>query len=69
MFVKRAGSFPVSETEAILERITTQHGDECEDDESNNQENLSKGEPEFGFSVPLYCEEVDDTKNVSHTRF
>jgi hypothetical protein len=44
-FRKCTRGFPIAEAKSIMKRITSQHCDECEDDEANDQENLSKSKP------------------------
>jgi len=57
-----AGVPPVAESVGILFRVATAHGDEREGEQHKDQNDLSSGEPEFGFSVCLDGEDVEKTR-------
>lgn len=65
MFIERTWSFPVSKPKPVAQWVSTKHNNEGEDDESNNQKNFTKSQPELRLSVPLDGEEVDGTKLLS----
>ncbi len=48
-----------------MEGIAAQHGDKRVADEADNEDHFTEREPEFGFTVPLYREDVDDSAHVS----
>lgn len=49
---------PVAETETVVAGATTEEEDDAEDDEAEDSEDLDGGEPEFGFAVEAYDEDV-----------
>lgn len=57
---------PVAESVGVLERVATDHGDKGEEVEDQDQNDLSTGEPKFGFTVGLDSENIASTVSVSY---
>lgn len=52
---------PVSESVRIFLRVSADHGNEGEGEHDEDQDDLSAGQPEFGFSEDFDGEDVEDT--------
>ena len=52
---------PVAEAVCIALGVATAHGDECEAEHDEDQDDLTAGQPEFGFTEDLDGEHVEDT--------
>lgn len=48
--------------------IASNHGDEREAEQHDDEHQLSARKPEFGLSIPLHCEQVDDADSVRTAR-
>lgn len=59
IFHKRARVVPVAETVGIMLRIPAHHRDEGEEEQREDQNDLSAGEPEFGFTVRSHSKNID----------
>jgi hypothetical protein len=44
-------------------RVSSHHGDEGEGEENGNEEDFAAGEPEFGLTVRLDGENVQETES------
>jgi hypothetical protein len=56
--------FPIAESIGVVLRVTADHGDECEEEEDENKDNFSAGEPEFGLAISFYCKAVEKTRET-----
>ena len=54
-----AGVAPVAEAEAVVQRVAAEHGHEGVEDQADDQDHFAEREPELGFAVPFYGEDVD----------
>jgi hypothetical protein len=55
---------PVAEAVRIFLRVAAAHGDECEGEHDEDQDNLAAGQPELGFTEDLDGENVEDTRKL-----
>lgn len=55
-------ALPVAETVRITLRVTAYHGDKGEEEQTNDQNDLAAGKPEFGLTVRLDGENIDCTR-------
>ena len=53
-----SGIAPISETVSVILLVTAAHCDEGKREEHEYQDHLAAGQPEFGFSVGLDCEDI-----------
>ena len=56
---KRLPVFPVSESICIALGIAAYHGDEGEEEESEDQDDLPSRQPEFGLTISFHSKDVD----------
>lgn len=59
IMVEGTGALPVAETLAIVVGTTTQHEDEGEQDNSKNDDDLERGQPELEFTEEAHAKVVD----------
>ncbi|KAH3678255.1 hypothetical protein WICPIJ_008890, partial [Wickerhamomyces pijperi] len=65
--------FPVSEPKGVVLWVTTNHGDESEEDQPNGQDNFTNTQIEFRFTKPFHSHSVqqsvdEDLKTESNSR-
>lgn len=61
IFCERTWLFPVAETESIALGVAANHSDESEGEEQEDQDDFASGKPEFGFTVELDSENVQES--------
>ncbi|KAH3682583.1 hypothetical protein WICPIJ_006458 [Wickerhamomyces pijperi] len=64
---------PVSEPKGVVLWVTTNHGDESEEDQPNGQDNFTNTQIEFRFTKPFHSHSVqqsvdEDLKTESNSR-
>jgi hypothetical protein len=59
---------PVAETVGIVLRVAADHGDECEGEDDEDQDDLAARQPELGFTEDLDGENVEDTNESSQQK-
>lgn len=52
---ERSGVLPVPEPISVLLRVSSEHGDEGKDEETDDKQNLANGGPELSLTIPLHC--------------
>lgn len=52
---------PVAETVGIVLGVAADHGDEGEGEDDEDQDDLTAGQPELGFTKDFDCEDVEET--------
>lgn len=52
-------------------RVSAHHGDECEEEQGEDQDDLATGEPEFSFTVGFDCQNIEepDRKRLAHSMY
>jgi hypothetical protein len=59
---------PVTETVGIVLRVAANHGDECEGEDDEDQDDFAAGQPELGFTEDLDGKNVEDTGKSSQQK-